>query len=283
MISDTRNGDSNDFWVLDTGATDHMSTDRSNFFNYRDLQEPITVTYGDSGHGLGVGVGDLHVQYMSDEHNSHIVLLQEVLSVPGLQRKLLSLPKITDQGNCGEFHGDKISIYDGHKKLLFVASKKGGLYFADISEVNSSDCLLVTKSTAPTLDLWHQRYGHVNKSYLSKMLKNGAVTGLSCRETVASSPDGDSIDCEPCKLGKQSKKNFLSRSTPRAQEVGERVHVDICGPIVTPSIANSHYFVLYKDECSGYRMIYFLNNRKEVFDTLRRAVVDFHNNSGKRT
>lgn len=282
LITDTSSEDNRDAWVLDTGATDHMSNDKRNFFNYRDLKEPVTVRYGDGRHGLGVGIDSLHLRYTSNSNHSHVVLLQEVLFVPGLQRKLMSLSKITDKGNCGEFQGDQILIYNGHRELLFVASKENGLYFAKVNEVNSADCLIMTKSTGPSLDLWHQRFGHLDKAYLSKMLKNDLVNGFNCQRSAENLPDGDFIDCEACKLGKQSKKTFPLRSTPRAQEVGERVHVDICGPIVTPSIANSHYFVLFKDECSGYRMIYFVNNRKEVFDTLRKAVVDFRNNSGKR-
>ena len=44
-----------DKWIIDSGATCHMSTDRSQFSDYRLLEIPLGVTLGDGHHLKAVG------------------------------------------------------------------------------------------------------------------------------------------------------------------------------------------------------------------------------------
>lgn len=49
----------------------------------------------------------------------------------------------------------------------------------------------------------------------------------------------------------------------RASHKLELVHTDVCGPMRTPSLDNSKYFILFIENFS--RWVYFLKERSEVF------------------
>ena len=46
-----------DKWIIDSGATCHMSTDQSQFSGCRPLEVPLGVTLGDGHHLKAVGHG----------------------------------------------------------------------------------------------------------------------------------------------------------------------------------------------------------------------------------
>lgn len=64
-------------------------------------------------------------------------------------------------------------------------------------------------------------------------------------------------------MGKHHRSSF-KRSENRATKAGELVHADVCGPIQETSIGGSRYFVLFKDDFSSYRVVYFLKRKSEV-------------------
>lgn len=47
--------------------------------------------------------------------------------------------------------------------------------------------------------------------------------------------------------------------------------MDICGPVGVKTLAGSEYFILFKDEFSTYRFIYFLKTKGEAFDCLEKC------------
>jgi hypothetical protein len=56
----------------------------------------------------------------------------------------------------------------------------------------------------------------------------------------------DVIDCEECRIGKQTRKTFSGRIST-AKKVGDVTHSDVCGPIL-PSLGGHKYFVSFIDE-----------------------------------
>lgn len=47
------------------------------------------------------------------------------------------------------------------------------------------------------------------------------------------------------------------------------IHSDVCGRLNVKSPRGSRYFVLFKDDCTGYRTLYFLQHKSEVFDRFK--------------
>ncbi|KAE9320320.1 hypothetical protein PF008_g18063 [Phytophthora fragariae] len=81
-------------WLLDSGASSHMSFDRGEFCEFRALESAMTVTVA-SGERLRVaGIGSVCFAIGA----SQTVKLTDVLFVPELDRKLLSIPSLVAKG-----------------------------------------------------------------------------------------------------------------------------------------------------------------------------------------
>lgn len=76
-------------WYVDSGCTEHMTTDRSFFTTYLDLSHPRSVEGIGGVQPQAVGHGDIHIKIQQSEGFTYGVL-KDVLYVPGLGRNLFS-------------------------------------------------------------------------------------------------------------------------------------------------------------------------------------------------
>jgi hypothetical protein len=60
--------------------------------------------------------------------------------------------------------------------------------------------------------------------------------------------------------GKAHRLPFGTRA--KTTKAGERVHTDVCGPF-QESMSGFKYFVLFKDDYTKFRTIYFLKEKSE--------------------
>lgn len=74
--------------------------------------------------------------------------------------------------------------------------------------------------------------------------------------------------CSGCALGKIHRLPFKT-GRERAKQIGEIVHIDVCQPMQQSSPNGSKYYVTFKDDFSGYRAIYFLKLKSDVFDRFK--------------
>lgn len=280
IVADSNFSNGSDEWILDSGATEHMSYDRSTFVNYEKLNPHRRIRYGNDGEGRGIGMGDIPVQFISKDNRRKNLLLRNVLHVPEMKRKLMSSSAITENGNVGEIKRDSIEVKNNSGKVLFTAQKLGRLYRVSLEElISESD---VAETDEP-LKLWHERLCHLNKRAIVKMAANKSVEGLVEIDPKYKFSKGHAsrIDCEVCSLAKMTKRFFPSSQRKRCERAGEVWHVDICGPIGTETFTGAKYVILFKDEHSNFRYIFFIKSREEVFGSIRRciALVEF---SGKQ-
>lgn len=108
--------------------------------------------------------------------------------------------------------------------------------------------------------VWHRRLGHLNFKALSTMEK--MVTGLP-----KLNKDHSSI-CKGCALGKNTKSPFQN-STRKTNNVLELVHSDLCRHMSIPSLRRFLYYVLFRDDFSRTKWIYFFKC-KESKEILKR-------------
>ena len=82
--------------------------------------------------------------------------------------------------------------------------------------------------------------------------------------------------CEGCILGKQHRESFPSGKCIRAKAPLEIVHSDVCGPMQTPSLVGSQYFLTFIDDFIRKTWVYSLKNKSEVFEKFRnfKALVE---------
>jgi transposase InsO family protein len=122
--------------------------------------------------------------------------------------------------------------------------------------------------------LWHKRFGHFNLHALRILSQKNMMRDLpSIKDT------GDV--CEGCQLGKQHRQAFPSGKAWRAKEFLELVHTDVCGPMRTPSLDKSRYFILFIDDYSRMTWVYFLHEKSEVFKTFQKFKNHVEKQSGR--
>ena len=192
-------------------------------------------------------------------------VLKGVLYVPDLGANLLSIGQWTAStgGGC-EVHFAKDAVWLTRNKILQIRGAKVGnsLYHLNINaEPIAEDAALVSKPST-SLSIWHERLGHLNYTMLNKMRSTEAVTGFH----VSPSCSATSTLCTGCIFGKMQRASFPSGRT-RGINVGDIIHSDVCGPMSTPSPSDSRYFVLFKDDFSGWTTVRFLKHKSEVPET----------------
>lgn len=278
-------------WLIDSGASQHMSSDRSTFKSFKSYDSPDTIKLAGHGELECLGVGDVELISFVEGGKVSIVL-KDTLYVPLLRRKLISVGHCTSSPyNCKTVAvGDKIYIYNKQGILIVEGEKKNCVYKARVEDASSAGLSAVamasetqtelTDDSPPetvsdsNLDLWHERCAHVNKATIVKMSKLSSVIGLEgyTFEKDGKASDRRVINCESCCLAKQARLPIPSSRRERANEVAETLHVDICGPIGTETLSGGKYLVLFKDEFSNFRILFITKTKEEVFNCIRKCV-----------
>jgi hypothetical protein len=70
--------------------------------------------------------------------------------------------------------------------------------------------------------------------------------------------------CEGCIFGKQHGESFLVGKYYREKDKLEIMHLYICGPMKTPSMGGSTYFMTFIDDFSRKTWIYFLKHKSNA-------------------
>lgn len=144
---------------------------------------------------------------------------------------------------------EECRIYvDGKIKIVRTREKYGGLYQLSVKNVIPMKAVACLSTET---QLYHERLVHQNKRHVRAFVK---------RELGIELPKDDTL-YESCIFGKSHRHQFGTR--PRAIQAGELVHCDVCGPFPN-SITNLRYFVLFRDDYSGYRIIYFMKNKLKL-------------------
>jgi len=79
--------------------------------------------------------------------------------------------------------------------------------------------------------------------------------------------------CPACAYGKQTRAHFpVDEHRQRAKSPGDLVDTDLCGPMSVRSVGGALYFVLFKDDHSGFRVIECIKNQPQTLEAFKRFV-----------
>ena len=124
-----------------------------------------------------------------------------------------------------------------------------------------TDCKVVIpdkSSRENLLTTWHERFGHVNVQAVQNTAKLYGIKDVNIKTN-------EKFVCEACLIGKQTRKPHVSLNRISNFQPGEKIHSDVCGPINVESPSGSKYFVLFKDENTSFRKVYFLRHKSDIF------------------
>ena len=258
-----------DDWIVDSGATTHMSPHRADFDTFESTS-PRKVFMGDDSVLQAIGRGSILVDTKVGGCTKRI-RFKDVLYVPKLQSKFLSVSKIVDKGLNVQIGALGCSIKALNGETQAIASRDGKLFRLRCKTVHRGDQAHVATSTNEGLILWHQRMGHLNVQSLKTL--PSLVNGLD-----HSILHGDSLPsaCEGCMMGKQHRQSFPKDGATRASKALEIVHSDVCGPMKTMSLGGAKYFLTFIDDFSRKMLVYPLKAKSECFERFKefKALVE---------
>jgi transposase InsO family protein len=225
-------------------------------------------------------MGDITIQTNVNE-KWHSGILKNVLFVPDLGVNLFSVRSATKAGLRVLFNNDRVTISKGEKIVAVGESFSNHLYRLNIRSVKNHHSKVgqnsdgqqtafhaLSRPEAQPLHLWHHRLGHTSTETIRKMESEKLVDGLVIKRSDTSAGPF----CEGCALGKHHRLPFPTGGRKRANRIGELIHSDVCGPMSRPSPKGAKYFVIFKDDFSGYVFIYFIKLKSEVEALFRQLV-----------
>lgn len=218
-------------WMLDGGASDHMTSDKELFVEFRKSEGHVIVGNGEPLKIEGIGKIKLSI---STECGGYDLGFAEALYVPELVDNLIS------QGTL-EKKGYKIVSYNGVSEIslddvvylkcfrvgtLYYVTTEDGTSISELKQMYEAE-LVNKKASRVSFVKWHERLGHLNPADMAKIraidLKDGTTQ------------EG----CGVCCAGKMKRSPFTPSELQENVDILDRIHSDLMGPIKPASLGEN--------------------------------------------
>ena len=269
-----------DEWIVDSGASVHLTNDMSLLQNVTVLAEPQTLQLATAGaHGAIVATGSICLL----NHEGRSAWLHNVKCVPEASSNLLSVSAAVRDGFT--FVPKPNGTYcrmEGMGDWTCNVSEKHGLYvlkgvFPTLQPIVCQVCMrtpvLTENSPKQKHDctlrrLWHERLGHPGKTASERLDREGLCTGIPVSLLPCTQCD---THCDSCVRGKQSKPPF-PESSNKPDRILHRIHADTVGELPVSGMGGERYFLTVVDECSGYCEVVPVQHKSSVAQELINVI-----------
>lgn len=246
-------------WIIDSGASWHMTSNKDLLDDYCELDEPRAITIGDGKELSAIGKGKFSFKSGKFEGD-----LLEVMWVPGLSENLLSVGHAIKRGNTVEFKNSKAIFSNKHGVCLQGRLVFGNLFVVEL-QPNATKSPFNADRADVSIDEWHKRFVHSSANQITSLLKHDAVDGLKVDNNVKQT-------CSDCVLSKITRCPHPKRASIKADENSAILNIDTCGPFDPSSLGGSRYFVLAIEEFSNYKLIGFVSAKSEIADLVKLMI-----------
>ena len=260
LSSSSPSGIPSSFWILDSGASNHMSPHRSSFISLLP-RSPIYVLSASASSMQVEGVGSVVTPKIS---------LNNVFYIPDLALNLVSVSQLCKSGYWVFFSYDLSLVFDSQlQKVIGIGRRLGELYVVEelnLSGVAASSVDLSSfrlSHLSSDFYLWHSRLGHVSGSRLQFLASTGVLGSLH---------NHDISDCSGCKLAKFSALPF-NISVSFSSAPFDIIYSDVWGPSPVSSKGGSSYYVSFIDDHTRYTWVFLMKRRSDFLGIYR----DFRN------
>ena len=250
-------------WVVDSGATIHVSSRREFFSSYSPGNYGV-VRMGNENLSKVVGKGDVCLETMEGAK----LVLRDVRHVPDMRLNLISVDKLDGEGYCHTFKNGQWKLTKG--ALVVARGKKQSKLYVTEAKIS----LEVANSTEIVDDvaLWHKRLGHMSEKSMVKLAKKKVIPGLDHVHLER---------CVDCLAGKQNRVAFRSSPPSRAKNVLDLVHSDLC-EADSKSLGGARYFATFIDDHSRKTWVYVLKTKDQVLNVFKRFVALVERETGQK-
>jgi hypothetical protein len=262
-------------WVLDTGASRHLTPYKDILLNARPLDEDITITFGNGGRGKATAVGEVLLH--THDATFHI---SDVLCIPEATENLISVRGATSRGLDFKFSAHHCEISRGGQTIANAPSMGDSIYYLDgwskTADTQKRSALVARSKETPRL--WHERFGHLGYDNLARLTNMVNGMHITAEEFQVATGEKDGL-CEPCVLGKQHRHPFKSSQTVSTRPMA-LVHTDVCGPLPVTSMGGSNYFLTLLDDYSKLSAVQPLARKSDVSTAVKDMLTLLENQSG---
>ena len=178
---------SNMNWIIDTGASHHVTGDVSCLFDTKSIHSwPVGLPNG--SHSMATLVGNVHL--------SPSIVLHSVLFVPELRCIFLSVSKLIDESNClVHFTNSLCVIQDQSSRTrIGVGERRDGLYYFR----SDPAIYAISPSSITEFELWHRCLGHPSDRVLKLVPIIRSSRNKKCLNKA----------CVVCPMAKQTRDAF---------------------------------------------------------------------------
>jgi hypothetical protein len=182
------------------------------------------------------------------------VLLRDVLYVPTFTKNLISVTRLTSQGNVLTIQDDKMTM-SGKGVLLSFRKGLDTMFYLDATRLANNELVVATDTSSPEAhgnnqpewelpwDEAHRCFGHVGDNVLESYAK-----------TIGLKLTGTKTVCGSCAFGKAKAKPIAKATVKRSSVAGERFLIDTSGPYST-SVAGNKYWVKAVNDYSRQKLL----------------------------
>ena len=223
-------------WIADSGASKHMSSSFNELVDYAPFETPRNVFLADNSSLDILGSGTVHLVI-----GGVPLTLKNVLYVPSLSEKLISISQLTSSGVVCTFSDCKLMMTTPRGNICVSPSMGIFPIIPDrIGAMLSSE-------------IQHRRMGHLGHTSLTRLF-----------------PGTSQIkDCRICAISNQKRRKFKHRSSVRASRAGQIIHSDVCGPIKPVSVGGARYIVSFIDDFTRYSECYPVRYKSQVLEKFK--------------
>ncbi len=275
-------------YLLDSGATQHMTPRRADLFDEVEGQN-LGVEVAD-GHVIKCSItGKIQLNMLDDNGNKFNAVLNNVMYVPGLSRRIFSITRFAKHGHFATIKKNSTTLYFGSSHIPVTLPVHDGLPLAaDISITNETQT-----ATGSKMIPWSRNHDHSNNSkrHTSLELLHKRLGHRKCHALLAASDHavwadtivrmGPEQECVSCDVS-------TIRATARNKEPhtkgmypGEHVFLEILHPItkigLTADTTCTFYLILV-GAYSRYTCIYGMPDK--TTDSVINAIQQYQADHG---
>jgi len=264
-------------WLVDSGATDHMTpwaSDFTTYVPYKDSNQ--TVMLGDSSTRLEIlGRGTVRRWCRTNDGSYVMMEMVNVLHVTGIKRRFLWTERLILKGFSVNLTSAGAEIRNPSGSFRTTGIRNSPYNWHHFYPQNPDSANLYAVENIP-IKTWHERMGHLNWDAIKRT--RHADPPLLGIKLDSSEPHGP---CEGCVAGKEKRRTFKSTGH-RASEPLEIIHSDLAGPMESVSIGGNRYFVIFLDDCTNHVWVAPMKSKDQTLGVFKRFAAMVQNQTGQR-
>ena len=192
-----------------------------------------------------------------ETNNGTVLFLKNVKHIQDIRMNLISMGKLDDEWFCNTFHDSQWKLTRG--SMVVARGKKcSSLYLIQARVIDSS---INAVDDDITIELWHNRLGHMSAKGLMILAEKNLLTGMK---------KGFLKRCAHCLSGKQTGVAFKTHRHTRKPGMLDLVYSDVYGPMKTKTLGGSLYFVTFIDDHSRKIWVYTLKIKDQVLGVFKQ-------------